>query len=199
MLCGLSGSVAMLINFTVFPCLSQHTFVSLHLTIWSIASLTSWQKHGLTQAASYYEQARTVASTLTTLSPFVAGLGFSGLGKKDPAQAQAKAGPSNSREAIPSSTKGKETETLATKSSWLPALSAMTTPSTRTLYGVGAMALGAAAVGTAYYRREDFMDGWKWGYEHMTFVRNLWDDEAMRGRLVGIEQLSKDRKVRFWK
>ena len=133
------------------------------------------------------------------LSPLATGLGFSGFGKKDAAQAQAEAGPSASRQAIPTSTKGKETETSATKSSWLPALSAMTTPSTRTLYGVGAMALGAAAVGTAYYRREDFMNGWNWGYEHMTFVRNLWDDEAMRGRLVGIEQLSKNHNVRFWK
>ena len=80
------------------------------------------------------------------------------------------------------------------KSSW-----AVPTPSSKALYGLGAAALGAAAVGTVYYRREDFMNGWKYGYDHMTFVRNLWDEEAMRGRLVALDQLSRDRNVRFWK
>jgi hypothetical protein len=61
------------------------------------------------------------------------------------------------------------------------------------------VALGAAAVGTAYYRREDFLNGWKYGYDHMTFVRNLWDEEGLRVRLEGIERLGKEWNVPFWK
>jgi len=151
-------------------------------------------KHSLTQAASYYEQARSIASTVTMLSPFAVGLGASVFGKKG----QTEARPSNSRASTPPSAKGKETSTTTTespsKSSW-----AIPAPTTKALYGFGAMALGAAAVGTAYYRREDFMNGWKFGYEHMTFVRNLWDEEGMRGRLVALDRLSRDRNVRFWK
>jgi hypothetical protein len=61
------------------------------------------------------------------------------------------------------------------------------------------MALGAAAVGTAYYRREDFLNGWKWGYEHMTFVRNLWDDQGLKDRLDDLDRLSRERSVLFTK
>lgn len=59
--------------------------------------------------------------------------------------------------------------------------------------------MGAAAVGTAYYTREHFVNGWKFGYEHMTFVGNLWDGEAMERRLDGIEELRRDYGVVFWK
>lgn len=72
-------------------------------------------------------------------------------------------------------------------------------PGAKGWYGLGAMALGAAAVGTAYYRREDFLNGWNWGYEHMTFVRNLWDDEALRVRLEDLNRLGTDRDVLFSK
>ncbi len=155
-------------------------------------------KHSLTQAASYYEQARSVVSNFSMLSPLAVGLGASVFGKKEQA-----AGPSESRPSSPSG-KGNEpalpppsTESAPSKSTW--GIPVIPTPSTRALYGIGAMALGAAAVGTAYYRREDFMNGWKYGYEHMTFVGNLWDEEAMRGRLVALDRLSRDRNVRFWK
>lgn len=76
---------------------------------------------------------------------------------------------------------------------------ALPTPSTKALYGLGAMALGAAAVGTAYYRREDFLNGWKWGYEHMTFVKNLWDDEALKERLEDLHRLGMERDLLFSK
>lgn len=158
-------------------------------------SLTLAQKHSLTQAASYYEQARSVASGLTMLSPIAVGLGTSLFGKKE----QPEAGPSGNRSTPGHSVKGKEpsnetTTSDSSKSSW-----AMRMPSTNSLYGMAAVAVGAAAVGTAYYRREDFMNGWKYGYEHMTFVGNLWDENAMRGRLDTLDKLSRERNVRFWK
>lgn len=70
---------------------------------------------------------------------------------------------------------------------------------TSTLYGLGAVALGAAAAGTAYYRREDFMNGWKWGFDHMTFVRNLWDDAGMKERLDALDVLDRNHSIRFRK
>lgn len=69
----------------------------------------------------------------------------------------------------------------------------------KTWYSLGAAALGAAAMGTAYYRREDFFNGWKWGYEHMTFVGKLWDQEEMKGRLDAIDELDNKYNIRFWK
>ena len=146
-------------------------------------------KHGLSTAASYYEQARGLASAAGFLSPLAVGWGASKWGSKTPENASA--GPS--RTPTPSSTVSEDNTPAPKKSSWLPAAS------TKTLYGAAAMALGAAAVGTAYYRREDFLNGWKWGFEHMTFVKNLWDDAAMKARLEGIDELGRDRKVVFRK
>ena len=134
----------------------------------------------------------------------------------------AEAGPSKSkpstRSSTPQSSKGKSPSTASTttskepstqttqnptKSSWwssLPSIPIPTAAATpKTMYGIGAMALGAAAVGTVYYRREDFMSGWNWGYEHMTFVRNLWDEEGMKGRLEDLNGLVDLRGIVFRK
>ncbi|KAI6163078.1 hypothetical protein EDD17DRAFT_1776250 [Pisolithus thermaeus] len=46
----------------------------------------------------------------------------------------------------------------------------------------GAIAAGAAA-GAAYWRREDITSGYKWAFDHMKYVGNLWDKEAMGKRL----------------
>jgi hypothetical protein len=117
------------------------------------------------------------------LSPIAVGLGFGKWGSSKDAEA----GPSKSSP----KGKGKEKEETPTaiQSFW---------SKSSTLYGLGAVALGAAA-GTAYYRREDFMNGWKWGFDHMTFVRNLWDDAAMKERLETLDRLSKERNIMFWK
>lgn len=65
--------------------------------------------------------------------------------------------------------------------------------------GLGTIAAVGAAAGAAYFRREDLATGWKWGAEHMTFVRNLWDAGALRARLDRIEELSNSRNVSFAK
>jgi hypothetical protein len=65
--------------------------------------------------------------------------------------------------------------------------------------GLGALALGAAAAGTAYYRRDDLATGWKWGFDHMTFVKNLWDTEGMKRRMEGIETMRQSHNVTFAK
>lgn len=146
-------------------------------------------KHGLSTAASYYEQAKGLASAAGFLSPLAVGWGASMWGSKTPENASA--GPS--RPKTPPSTAPNESQPATKSSSWLPAASS------KTLYGAAALALGAAAAGTAYYRREDFLNGWKWGFEHMTFVKNLWDDQAMKARLEGINELGEERKIVFTK
>jgi hypothetical protein len=116
-----------------------------------------------------------VASAATMLSPIAVGLGWG------------KWGSSSTQEPSP---KGKEKEKETQSESFWSKSS--------TLYGLGAVALGAAA-GTAYYRREDFMNGWTWGFDHMTFVKNLWDDAAMKQRLDTLDRLQEERDIMFWK
>lgn len=67
------------------------------------------------------------------------------------------------------------------------------------MYGLGAVAAGVAAMGGAYYSREHFLNGWKWGYDHMTFVGNLWDAEALEARLQCVEELRVKHQVGFTK
>jgi hypothetical protein len=163
----------------------------------------------LSQAAGYYETAKSVASNLAVLSPFAVGLGFGKFGGESKTPQAPEAGPSTSPSTAPS--QGKQTSSVTSSASSSspdnrrekPAAStswwSLPQPSAKTLYGLGAVALSAAAMGTAYYRREDFVNGWKYGYDHMTFVKNLWDEEGMRGRLEKLERLSLEHNVRFWK
>jgi hypothetical protein len=60
-------------------------------------------------------------------------------------------------------------------------------------------AFGAAAAGTAYYRREDLALGWKWGNDHMTFVRNLWDVDGLKNRLLICDELARTHNLWFAK
>ncbi|KAH7887603.1 hypothetical protein F5I97DRAFT_1951604 [Phlebopus sp. FC_14] len=48
----------------------------------------------------------------------------------------------------------------------------------------GAVVAGAA--GAAYMRRDDISSGYSWAFDHMKYVRNLWDEGAMRKRLDGL-------------
>ncbi|ADV20132.1 Hypothetical Protein CGB_B1020W [Cryptococcus gattii WM276] len=161
-------------------------------------------KHHLTQAASYFDQARSVASTIGIISPAALGLGFGKFGKRTSETGSSGSGPSAS---MKSKEKGTSTtvsdihdsgdqETAASKSFWR-SLSSVPSPSSKTLYGLGAAALGAAALGTVYYRREDFITGWRWGYDHMTFVKNLWDEDGLRRRLEAIDELIREQNILY--
>ncbi|OXG36566.1 hypothetical protein C367_00093 [Cryptococcus neoformans Ze90-1] len=165
-------------------------------------------KHHLTQAASYFDQARSIASTIGIVSPIAFGLGFGKSGKKT----ESTTSEADFSKSQPSaSTKGKKKETVTTVSDMSTSaeqqtatskpfwsnLSSVPSPSSKTLYGLGAAALGAAALGTAYYRREDFITGWRWGYDHMTFVKNLWDEDGLRKRLEAIDVLIREQNVLY--
>jgi hypothetical protein len=74
--------------------------------------------------------------------------------------------------------------------------------SAKTAMGIGALAMGAAAAAGAYYREDlqnTFATGWRWGFDHMTFVRNLWDNEGLRNRMARIEENRAKRHVAFAK
>lgn len=127
------------------------------------------------------------------LSPLAVGLGF---GKAKQAQEEAKQR-SATAEADQKSRKGNDPSpgssgTNTPTSSWWKSSSAT--------IALGAIAaLSVAAAGTAYYRREDLALGWKWGYDHMTFVRNLWDADGLKARLLRVDELSRTRNVLFAK
>jgi hypothetical protein len=129
------------------------------------------------------------------LSPFAVGLGFGKWGQGSQGQ---EAGPSRTPTPPTTGAKGKGKEVTPDSTGVAGAAQSFWSKSS-TLYGLGAVALGAAAAGTAYYRREDFMNGWKWGFDHMTFVKNLWDDAAMKDRLDTLDRLEKERDITFFK
>lgn len=156
------------------------------------------EKHKLSEAASHVETARNVASNLAMLSPLAIGFGF---GKAKQAKEETD---EKSRSAKPEASGSwwsstSKTTTTATTTETDAVAAAGTWWSSRTAVGISALALGAAAAGTAYYRRDDLATGWKWGFDHMTFVRNLWDNEGLKNRLDRIDELSRTRKILFAK
>ena len=138
------------------------------------------------------------------LSPMALGFGMGKWGKSKEAEPQAQSqgtgSSAKSKETIPSGAGAAQSPAQSTQSTTAAAAPAgAATPwyAFKSLYGLGALALGGAAVGTAYYRREDFVSSWKWGYEHMTFVRNLWDEKALGERLGDLHVLGGERNVIF--
>jgi hypothetical protein len=60
-----------------------------------------------------------------------------------------------------------------------------------TAYAVGGALLAGAAVGTAYYKRDDLNSGLTWATDHMQYVGNLWDEGKLKnrvGRLMEAEE-----------
>ncbi|CAK5265010.1 unnamed protein product [Mycena citricolor] len=50
-------------------------------------------------------------------------------------------------------------------------------------YAVGGALLAGAAAGTTYYHREDIGLGYSWATDHMKYVGNLWDSDALDKRV----------------
>lgn len=123
------------------------------------------------------------------LSPVALGLG---VGKFGIGSASTDTGSTRSGSSEPKPSSGSSMP--SSSKSWYSSLT-----DKKALYGLGAVAVGAAAMGGAYYSREHFLNGWKWGYDHMTFVGNLWDADALERRLQGIEELRIKHNVAFTK
>ncbi|KAG2154950.1 uncharacterized protein EDB93DRAFT_1247907 [Suillus bovinus] len=64
-------------------------------------------------------------------------------------------------------------------------------------YAVGGALVAGAAAGTAYYRRDDIGSGYSWATDHMNYVRNLWDEEALRKRMRDLDEVQVHLGVTF--
>ncbi|PBK72773.1 hypothetical protein ARMSODRAFT_953174 [Armillaria solidipes] len=124
-------------------------------------------KNSATKATEYVSTARTVGSAL---------LGsFAGFGVKKAA---------DSKPAAENTPPPPESNTSWSK--WAPAA-----------YAVGGALLAGAAAGGAYYRRDDLGVGYTWATDHMKYVRNLWDETALRQRVEDLVDIEEQEGVIF--
>ncbi|KAK0453436.1 hypothetical protein EV421DRAFT_681255 [Armillaria borealis] len=124
-------------------------------------------KNSATKATEYVSTARTVGSAL---------LGsFAGFGVKKAA---------DSKPAAENTSPPPESKTSWSK--WAPAA-----------YAVGGALLAGAAAGGAYYRRDDLGVGYTWATDHMKYVRNLWDETALRQRVEDLVDIEEQEGVVF--
>ena len=54
-----------------------------------------------------------------------------------------------------------------------------------------------AVAGGAYYKREDLEQGYAWATDHMKYVKNLWDEEALRKRVDDLLDIENQEGVLF--
>ncbi|RDB22545.1 hypothetical protein Hypma_010018 [Hypsizygus marmoreus] len=64
-------------------------------------------------------------------------------------------------------------------------------------YAVGGAILAGAAAGSAYYKREDINVGFTWATDHMKYVGNLWDEEALKKRVDALIDAQKHEGITF--
>ncbi len=132
-------------------------------------------KHGINKYAGYVQTAQ-------SLGTFFAPMGV-GLAARWNSQRQSKA------EEDRSSTNGNNTRNAGVPRSATstndPAASAKATGNWRTaLMATGAVALASGAAASAAYFNKDKLNGaYGWVTDHLAFVSNLWDDNALRQRL----------------
>lgn len=61
----------------------------------------------------------------------------------------------------------------------------------------GAALLAAGAAGAAYYKRDEVTSGWTWAGDHMKYVKNLWDEKAMKARVENVVAMGEALGVVF--
>jgi hypothetical protein len=64
-------------------------------------------------------------------------------------------------------------------------------------YAVGGAILAGAAAGGAYYKRDDLNVGLTWATDHMKYVGNLWDEEALKRRVDALIDVEEEEGVSF--
>lgn len=64
-------------------------------------------------------------------------------------------------------------------------------------YGAGAALLAGGAASAVYYKRADVNFGWSWASDHMKYIKNLWDEEALKMRVVNLVTTSEEIGVVF--
>lgn len=58
-------------------------------------------------------------------------------------------------------------------------------------------ALLAGAAGAAYYKREDLGTGYAWATDHMKYIGNLWDEDALKRRMEELIDVEEQFGVAF--
>ncbi|KZT13086.1 uncharacterized protein LAESUDRAFT_690248 [Laetiporus sulphureus 93-53] len=64
-------------------------------------------------------------------------------------------------------------------------------------YAVGGALLAGAALGAAYYKREELDWGYKWATDHMKYVRALLDENSLQRRLQRLVEIEEEMGVVF--
>lgn len=64
-------------------------------------------------------------------------------------------------------------------------------------YAVGGALLAGGAAGAAYYKREDLTEGYTWATDHMKYVGNLWNEEALKKRVESVIEVEEKLGVSF--
>ncbi|KIJ70117.1 hypothetical protein HYDPIDRAFT_121556 [Hydnomerulius pinastri MD-312] len=98
-------------------------------------------------------------------------------------------------------------ETASTPNPALPQITAAASETTSATSGwarwapaalaVGGAVIAGAAAGAAYMRREEITSGYTWAFDHMKYVRNLWDEKAMRERLENLTAAQANHGIIF--
>lgn len=65
------------------------------------------------------------------------------------------------------------------------------------MFAVGGAILAGTVAGGAYYKRDDLTQGLSWATDHMKFVGNLWDEEALNQRVEVLIDIEKEQGVIF--
>ncbi|SPC60751.1 uncharacterized protein UHOD_01904 [Ustilago sp. UG-2017b] len=132
-------------------------------------------KHGINKYAAYLQTAQNIGTFLAPIGVGLAARWNSERQSQGPTQAS---GSNNSTRATPSSSNSNSNNNDA-------AASARASSNWRTaLMATGAVALASGAAASAAYFNKDKINGaYGWVSDHLAFVSNLWDDNALRARL----------------
>ncbi|SPO22421.1 uncharacterized protein UTRI_01099 [Ustilago trichophora] len=130
-------------------------------------------KNGINKYAGYLQTAQSIGT-------FLAPMGV-GLAARWNSERQSQASTSSTSSSNGNSTRGAG----VSRSSNDPAASTRATNNWRTaLMATGAVALASGAAASAAYFNKDKLNGaYGWVTDHLAFVSNLWDDNALRARL----------------
>jgi len=132
-------------------------------------------KNSATKAAEYADTARTVGSAI------LGGLGGFGFGAKKTTTPET---PSEKSSAAPPTTPAAPTSAWG---KW----------GTTAAYTVTGALLAGAAAGAAYQKREDLGVGYNWVTDHMKYVGNLWNIEALNKRVDSLLDLGEEKGIVF--
>lgn len=140
-------------------------------------------KNSASKAVSYVQMAHKVGT----------GLGLFGTAASTASQASSPSSSSKEQLAVIRTSEPSTSATPAAKkdgwAKWGPAA----------MYGLGGAVAAGAAVGAAYYRKDDLTSGVGWAGDHLKYVGNLWDEKALKVRVDSLLAIQAESGVFFHK